>query len=117
MTIFRLTTVVLSCALLCGCSGSFAVRSGTQAAPATSATSAGSSITGNSSGLRANISSGSGPLFSVVILGVMIADGMDYVRGTGRWTRVAPPMAADRKVNLQDCTRPIEYSIGNVSCQ
>ena len=108
---------VLVCALLLGaCAGSFSLRSGS-AASSQPAPSAGSRISGSPDGVRANLNSGAGPLFRVVIFGVMIADGLDYVRGIGRWTRAAPPLAEDRKINIQDCTRPIEYSRGNVSCQ
>ena len=114
-------TGALSCLLLLGaCSGSLALRSGVPApAPSASgsANSTANSISSGSNGVRANISSGSGPLFGVIVIGVMIADGVDYVRGTGRWTRAAPPLAEDRKINIQDCTRPIEYSAGNISCR
>lgn len=110
-------TGALSCLLLLGaCSGSLALRSGGPAsAPAASGTANG--ISSASNGVRANISSGSGPLFGLIVIGVMIADGVHYVRGTGRWTRAAPPLAEDRKINIQDCTRPIEYSAGNISCR
>ncbi len=114
-------TAALSCLLLLGaCSGSLALRSGGPAsAPAASgsANSTANSIRSASNGVRANISSGSGPLFGLIVIGVMIADGVHYVRGTGRWTRAAPPLAEDRKINIQDCTRPIEYSAGNISCR
>lgn len=106
--------MVITCLLLAGCSGSLALRSGVQQA---SGSTPGASVVSSSSGFQANVNSGSGPLFGVVVLGVMIADGVDYMRGTGRWARAAPPMAEDRKINIQDCTRPIEYSIGNISCR
>ncbi len=110
----RALITVLTCLLLAGCSGSLALRSGVQQA---SGSSSGGSVASSSSGFQANVNSGAGPLFGVVVLGVMIADGVDYMRGTGRWARAAPPMAGDRKINIQDCTRPIEYSIGNISCR
>ena len=29
----------------------------------------------------------------------------------------SPEMAADRKVSEQDCTQPIDYSLGNIRCK
>jgi hypothetical protein len=29
----------------------------------------------------------------------------------------APPLAPDRKVHQQDCTKPIDWSSGNISCK
>jgi hypothetical protein len=31
--------------------------------------------------------------------------------------RAAPPLASDRKVQEQDCTKPIDWSAGNVKCK
>ena len=31
--------------------------------------------------------------------------------------RKAPPLAADRKVHEQDCSKPIDWSAGNVKCK
>jgi hypothetical protein len=31
--------------------------------------------------------------------------------------RYAPEMAADRKVSEQDCTKPIDYTLGNIRCK
>ena len=34
------------------------------------------------------------------------------------WTsRPVPPMAAEREVGLQDCTKPIDLSAGNLRCR
>jgi hypothetical protein len=104
----------LCAALLCGCTGSYSLRSGGASAQDPSL---GTGVSSGPNGLRANVSSGSGPLFGLVVLGVMIADTVDYVRGSGRWMRSKQEMAADRKVDIRDCTRPIEYSSGNISCQ
>jgi hypothetical protein len=30
---------------------------------------------------------------------------------------LAPPMAPDRRVSEQDCTRPLDYSLGNIRCK
>ena len=31
--------------------------------------------------------------------------------------RAAPPLAPDRRVSEQDCTKPLDYSLGNIRCQ
>ena len=31
--------------------------------------------------------------------------------------RYAPEMAADRRVSEQDCTKPLDYSLGNIRCK
>jgi len=42
-------------------------------------------------------------------------------RGGGMHERLdprnAPPLASDRKVNEQDCSKPIDWSAGNVKCK
>ncbi len=32
-------------------------------------------------------------------------------------TRNAPPLAEDRKVNEQDCSKPIDWTAGNLKCK
>ena len=32
-------------------------------------------------------------------------------------TDFAPPLAPDRRVSEQDCTRPLDYSLGNIRCK
>jgi hypothetical protein len=36
----------------------------------------------------------------------------DWFRGTP-----APELAPDRKISEQDCTRPLDYSLGNIRCK
>jgi hypothetical protein len=31
--------------------------------------------------------------------------------------RNVPPMASDRKVHVQDCTKPVDWSAGNLKCK
>jgi hypothetical protein len=31
--------------------------------------------------------------------------------------REVPPLAPDRRVSEQDCTRPLDYSLGNIRCK
>ena len=37
--------------------------------------------------------------------------------GDGLAGRRDPEMAADRKVSEQDCTKPIDYTLGNIRCK
>jgi hypothetical protein len=30
---------------------------------------------------------------------------------------VAPPLAPDRRISEQDCTQPLDYSLGNIRCK
>jgi len=32
-------------------------------------------------------------------------------------SRYAPEMAPDRKISEQDCTKPLDYSLGNIRCK
>ena len=41
----------------------------------------------------------------------------DYAWRPWSSTRVDPPLAEDRRINVQDCTRPVDYSRGNLSCK
>jgi hypothetical protein len=57
-------------------------------------------------------------LFGLAILagGVYEASrgGPDYA---GSSARRSPEMAPDRKISEQDCTRPLDYSLGNIRCK
>ena len=51
------------------------------------------------------------------------AGGMVSQRGGGSGmahkvdTRNAPPLAGDRKINEQDCSKPIDWTAGNLKCK
>jgi hypothetical protein len=61
---------------------------------------------------------------AVAFIGLaVIASGSTYddTRGTpftglGEQRR-APEMAPDRKISEQDCTRPLDYTLGNIRCK
>jgi hypothetical protein len=36
---------------------------------------------------------------------------------SGNSPDVAPPLAPDRRVSEQDCTKPLDYSLGNIRCK
>ena len=53
----------------------------------------------------------------------LVALGAYQASESGGWDvkdaepRRPPPMAPDRKVNVVDCTQPIDYSLGNIRCK
>jgi hypothetical protein len=73
---------------------------------------------GSVAGSQVSVSSGS-PLGNAIIVGVMVADGVQYYRlGPDGKTQVrSPEMDPARKISVQDCTRPIDRSAGNLMCR
>ena len=67
---------------------------------------------------QVSVSSGS-PLGSAIIIGVMLADGVEYFRfgPTGTTSIRAPQPDPMRAINAQDCTRPVDPSAGNLLCR
>jgi hypothetical protein len=63
--------------------------------------------------------SGGSPLGNTIIVGVMLADGMQYYRlgPDGKTSVRAPEPDPTRKINIQDCTRPVDPSAGNLRCR
>jgi hypothetical protein len=58
----------------------------------------------------------------VAIFGLAILAGGIYevTRGGSAYVstdRRAPEMAPDRRVSEQDCTKPLDYSLGNIRCE
>lgn len=56
---------------------------------------------------------------TAVIVGVMAADTVQYYRvgPEGKMQIRAPELDPTRKVNVQDCTKPIDLDAGNLMCQ
>jgi len=73
---------------------------------------------GSTTTSQVNVSSGS-PLGNTIIVGVMLADGMRYYRlgPDGKTSVRAPEPDHDRKINIQDCTRPVDPNAGNLRCR
>jgi len=67
---------------------------------------------------QVGVSSGS-PLGNAIIVGVMLADGVHYYRfgPDGKTAVRAPELDPTRKINIQDCTRPIDPYAGNLLCR
>jgi hypothetical protein len=90
-----------------------------------SSTSSGASVTSNSAGVQA--SSGSRGLTNAVIAVGLVAGAIEYSRDPRPFpspsallperTPPAPGLAPDRRISEQDCTRPVDYSLGNIRCK
>src|SRR6266852_9574663 len=67
---------------------------------------------------EASVASGS-PLGNAIIIGVMLADGVRYYRlgPDGKMSVRAPEPDPTRKINIQDCTRPVDPNAGNLLCR
>ena len=104
----RRLAIVLICAILAACSSvSVNVTQSASTAPATS-----SSYIATQSVAA-----------SLLIAGLLAAawyggDGVNYAYGAHpRWDIWAPPLDETRRVNAQDCTRPIENPTANLRCR
>ena len=74
---------------------------------------------GSAASSSASVSSGS-PLGAAIIVGVMAADAVHYYRvGPDGKTPMygAPEPDPTREINVQDCTRPVDASAGNLLCR
>jgi hypothetical protein len=106
------------CAALAGCSARTQVS-------ANSNTSAGTSVTSGSAGLQ--VQGGSNSLAAAIIAISLLAGAIDYSRDPRPFpgpsallpgpAERAPQLAPDRRVNEQDCTRPVDFSAGNLRCK
>ena len=67
---------------------------------------------------QVSVASGS-PLGNAIIVGVMLADGVRYYRlgPDGKTSVRAPEPDPTRKINIQDCTRPVDPNAGNLLCR
>ena len=67
---------------------------------------------------QVSVPSGS-PLGNAIIVGAMLADGVHYYRlgPDGKTSVRAPEPDPTRKINIQDCTRPVDPSAGNLLCR
>ena len=69
---------------------------------------------GEASVAQASVSSGT-PLGNAIIIGIMLADGIEYFRLGQRGGALEADPA--RPINVQDCTRPVDPSAGNLFCR
>ena len=76
------------------------------------------SALGSATASEVSVASGS-PLGNAIIVGVMLADGVRYYRlgPDGKTSVRAPEPDPTRKINIQDCTRPVDPNAGNLLCR
>src|SRR5436190_21227238 len=107
----RCVAIILTCAILAACSSTGGVT--------VTATTAASTAPTTSSAYVATQSVAA----SLLIAGLLAAawyggDGVTYAYGAHpRWDIWAPPLDEARRVNAQDCTRPIENPTANLRCR
>jgi hypothetical protein len=73
----------------------------------------GSTATRTQGALQVQFEGGRG-LATLLGLTVLTAAMFDYERGR---PDLAPALAPERRINEQDCTKPIDYSLGNLRCK
>jgi hypothetical protein len=86
---------------------------------------AGASVTSGSAGLQ--VQGGSRSLAAAIVVLGLAAGAVEYSREERSFpspaallpqrTPPAPELAPDRRVSEQDCTRPVDYSLGNIRCK
>jgi hypothetical protein len=58
---------------------------------------------------------------AAIIVGIVAADGFRYYRVEADGSRTpigyAPPSDPDRRISVQDCTRPVDPAAGNLVCR
>jgi hypothetical protein len=54
---------------------------------------------------------------SILAAGIYDAERNPFVAVSGNRPDAAPPLAPDRKISEQDCTQPLDYSLGNIRCK
>ena len=102
--------LILLISLLTGCNATLAYRSGTTGTTTTQG--GGLNVQANISGNRAA---------GVLLITILLADGIrQYLRradGTTVPYTIEPDADPDRRVNVQECTRPIQAREGNLMCR
>jgi hypothetical protein len=67
-------------------------------------------------GVQAHIEGGRG-LAALFGLSILAAGIVETERSRYSADRVVTEMAPDRRVSEQDCTKPLDYSLGNIRCK
>jgi hypothetical protein len=109
----RIAALLVAAALIAGCANA-AVGVGTGAAAGTSATAGAAS---------ASTTSGAAALGIVLIFGAI-----DYMNNPQPFpdpaslmspnsTRAVPELARDRRISEQDCSKPVDLTLGNLRCK
>jgi hypothetical protein len=122
--VMRVAVTLLALVVLGACSHA-TIDASSRSSAAGVVPSAGSTVTSGQAGLHVQSSA----LAAVVVTGMVIAAVIDDARqersfpsfsaSFGDWLRgpQAPALAPDRSISEQDCTRPLDYSLGNIRCK
>jgi hypothetical protein len=99
----RISVLLLAFLLATGCAHTqTAINAGTGAGSATTGMSGSVSVHGHSNSLAA-----------LIFAGMFLAAAMTYREPPA----ATPELDASRRINEQDCTRPIDESAGNLRCR
>lgn len=114
---------ILVAALAAGCSHVQINAGSNTSSVAAGAPSAGTSVTSGSAGLQVR----GGSLAAAIVIMGLAAGAVEDSREERsfpspaalfpQYTPPAPALAPDRRVNQQDCTRPVDFSAGNLRCR
>ena len=106
--------VLWVCMALAGCHASYGYQWGT-----TAGMPAGIHSQATALDVRATVPSDS--VAGAILIGVLIADGVRYYLRLPDGTRMpyygVPDPDPARRINVQDCTRPIDIHAGNLMCR
>jgi hypothetical protein len=80
------------------------------------------------SSLQVQVQSGTGvaTLLGIAVIGALVYDSeirdpryhaSPFITVIDNLPQRVPELAPDRKVTEQDCTRPVDYSLGNIRCK
>jgi hypothetical protein len=106
--------VLWVCMVLAGCQASYGYQWRT-----TAGIPAGGNARSSAAGISVAVPADS--VVGAMLIGVVVADGVRYYLRMPDGTRVpyhgVPDPDPGRRINVQDCTRPIDVTAGNLMCR
>ena len=106
--------VLWACMVLAGCHASYGYQWGL-----TAGMPAGGNAPSTAAGIGIAIPAGN--IAGAILIGVLLADGVRYYLRLPDGTRMlyygVPDPDPARRINAQDCTRPIDLDAGNLMCR
>ena len=83
-------------------------------------------VSGGQATVRVTSAGGGAAIASMLFLGTLMSldeprHGAAFASSgylyEGFWSRGAPELDADRRISEQDCTRPVDHTLGNIRCK
>ena len=83
-------------------------------------------VSGGQASVRVVSTGGGAAIASMLLLGTLMSldkprHGAAFASSgylyEGFWSRGAPELDADRRISEQDCTRPVDHTLGNIRCK